>query len=489
MSEDSSPQHGSSDSDHAFSEEPQSSAVELTDPHLPVLSKFWLAALKDKAYLFLPAEFSNQLPPSGGTFYSVDVMDSVRPYYGANWSSLLHAAAIWLQEQGFHEMKGGEAGKSDPGGGNAGLPTPLLSDTSNSSSFPPPAPPMTSDPRVMNFHLVLGLSVQSLCAPATLDQPHVLSSCLQALQRILTSDVAFDIISSDSRFAVELLSMLHRLLLTCQVPSIHVSCLHVAILVGNILGRAVVAAPSQAGEKEGVATNEPSGASSAKGVESSKVPVSLEASVEPGISCTYSLLEVVSCSLLRLIPSLKQADQQRPLSSSPPAGSSSSNLPSKDSLEIILLCLKILSVPCGLCTPETTPTVLPSVLHLLLSALGYVSTLPQHALKEVPRLPGVALQSLSQVCTTLPMSHNRAGPELGEILQSALTSVLGGYVSGVKGEGALEFSDESRLVVVVVLLCAASSQNICPPGSSLFEGCVALFEKCLRTGDSKVRCP
>ena len=496
MSEDSSSQHGSGDSDHTLSEEPQSSAVELTDPHLPVLSKFWLAALKDKAYLFLPAEFGNQLPPSGGTFYSVDVMDSVRPYYEANWSSLLHAAAMWLQERGFQEMKvGDEVGGSDSGGGNAaGLPVPLLSDTSGSSSFAPPPPPITSDPRVMNFHLVLGLSVQSLCSPATLDHPHVLSSCLRALQRLLTSDVAFDVISSDSRFAVELLSMLHRLLLTCQVPSIHVVSLHIAILVGNILGRAVVQTPvpRAVDKEEGATTNEPSASSAVKEVESGKVPVSLEESIKPGTSCTCSLLEVVSCCLLRLVPSLKQAEyQQRPSSSSPPA-SSSANLPSKDSLTIILLCLKILSVPCGLCAPEATPTVLPSVLHLQLSTLGYVSTLSQHALKEVPRLPAVALQSLSQVCTALPMSHDVAGPELGEILQSALTSVLGGYVGGFKGEDALGISDESRVVVVVVLLCAASSRNICPPGSGLFEGGVALFEKCLRTGDLKVcnvRCP
>lgn len=475
VSEDSSPQHASGDPDHTLPD-PQSSAVELTDPHLPVLSKFWLAALKDKAYLFLPAEFGNQLPPSGGTFYSVDVIDSVRPYYKANWSSLLHAASIWLQERGFREMTGDEKGGS--GVKSTQLPVPLLSDNSGSSSF---SPPMTSDPKVMNFHLILGLSVQSLCAPATLDHPHVLFSCLWALQRLLTSDTACEVISSDSRFAVEILSLIHRLLLTSQSPPIHILSLRIAVLVGGVLGKAVARIPViQADDKGCVAADD-----ATKGMESGKVPVSLEASIEPGKSFTYSLLEVVSCCLLRLVPSLKPEEyQSRPSSSSP--FSDSAHLPSKDDLVSMLLSVKILAMSCGLYTPEATPSVLSPVLHLLLSTLGYVSTLPHHTLRQVSHLPAVTLQSLSQVCAALPMSHDGVGPQLGGILQSALALVLGGYVSGVIGEGALEISDESRLVVVVVLVHAASSWNICPPTSKLFEGGVALFEKCLHSGDSKV---
>lgn len=484
VSEDSSPQQPLDGTDHAPSEdtEAQASAVELTDPHLSMLSKFWLAALKDKAYLFLPAEFSNQLPPLGGTFYSVDVMESVRPYYGSNWSSLLHAAAIWLREKGFREMGGDEESSG------TGLPTPLLSDSS--SSFCPPA---TSDPKVANFHLILGLSVQSLCAPATLDQPNVLSSCLRALQRLLSSDTASQLLSSDYRLSVELLGMLHRLLLTCQTMPTHILALRIAVLVSNILGEAVRRCPvvvPPPDELRGVATNEPSpSADSAKETVSVMMPVAMEASIEPGKSCTYALLEVVSCCLLRLIPSLKIAENQpRPPSSSSSSSFGSAHLPSKDDLVAISLSMKILAVSCGLCTPDATPTVLAPVLHLLLSALGFVSTLALPALQTVPHLPTATFQSFSQLCAGLPMSHDSAGPQLGQILQSALTSVLGGYVSEVKGQGALEMSEESRLVVVALLICAASPQNICPAASKLFDGCVELFRKCLHSGDPKVYC-
>jgi hypothetical protein len=448
--------------------------VELTDPHLPVLSGLWLAALKDKAYLFLPAEFGNQLPPSGGTFYSVGVMDTVKPYYEANWSSLLHAAAIWLEERGFQELGANKEGGRD-GDKKNGLPTPLLSGASNSSPLPPPL--VTSNPKVMNFHLILGLSVQSLCAPATLDHPHILSSCLWALHKLLSSSMACEVLSSDSRFAMEILSTLHRLLLTCQSPSFHVLSLRIAILVGEVLGKAVQSSVLQASEREGVVADK----SPVKELDSDKViPVSLEAIVDPGKSYTYSLLEVVSCCLLRLVPSLAE-HQPRPSSSSAAA---SPHLPSKDDLMCMSLSLKILAMPCGLCTPEALPSVLPSAVHLLLSMLGYVSTLPQQTIKMVPHLPAVALSALSQVCTTLPMSHDEVGPQLAGVLQSALISVLGGYVSEVKGESTLAINDESRMMVVVVLLRAASSHDICP--SALFEGSVALFVKCLRSSDSQV---
>lgn len=506
VSEDSST---TSSSDHASSSDPQlsggsgSTAGELTDPHLPVLSRFWLAALKDKAYLFLPAEFGSQLPPSGGAFYSVNMMENVRPYYSSNWSSLLHAAAIWLQERGFREMKGNGGGKEERG---AGLPAPLLSD--GNGGAPSFLPPPTLDPRVANFTLVLGLAVQSLCTPATLDQPLVLGNCLRALLRLFSADTARDVLSSDARFSVEILSMLHRLLLTTQAPPTHVLTLRIAALVGSVMRKALQQRSEQQQQQQGgVANNNnnkgsdatPDEASKKSDSSSSQVPVSLETSVEPGSSCTYALLEVISCCLMRYVPSLQPPAGDNvprpPTPSSGGGGGSAPRLPSSEELAVVLIAVRILATSCGLCTPEATPSVLPPALHLLLRTIGYVSTLASSKVShthEVPRphdvshLHNVALQSLSQLCAALPMSHDKAGPQLGQILQSALASVLGGYVGGARGESALVMSDESRMVVLAVLVHGASVWNICPSSSELFEGAVALFSKCLHSGDSKV---
>ncbi len=490
--------------------------MELTDPHLPVLSQFWLEALRDKAYLFLPAEFGSQLPPAGGTFYSVDVMDSVKPYYDSNWSSLLHAAAIWLQGRGFQEMM-----KDEKKVMSSGLPPPLLSSGRNSGG---PPVVQNSDPQVDRFHLILGLSVQCLCASATLDQPLVLTSCLRALGRLLLGGspssqkggVVWDVLSSDRRISVEMLSMLHRLLLTCQAPPTHVLALQIALQLGGILREIASAVPppppsTPEPDQKGVCVV----ASTEDDTSVSKVPVVMETVVEPGVhSCVYSLLEVVSSCLLKFIPALQStttASHHPPTTTTKISPSPSQPLPQRDELVCMLLSAKILVSACGMCLPEALPTVLPPVLHMLLCTLGHVSMLlplpvampttapattqdPGGAVSDL--LSGV-LQAFSQLCNALPLSHDGVGPCLVEILRSALTSVLGGHVSrgsgseGVAGEGGdLVMSDETRLVVVAVLLHIPSplaSRRVCPAPSNLFDGCVSLFEGCLNSGNTKVR--
>ena len=55
--------------------EPVGSLLELVEPELKSLSKYWLGALKDHALLALPGEYVSQLPPQGGMFYRSDRFD------------------------------------------------------------------------------------------------------------------------------------------------------------------------------------------------------------------------------------------------------------------------------------------------------------------------------------------------------------------------------------------------------------------------------
>ena len=47
------------------------------------------------------AEYSGQLPPDGGTFYTVDTMNAARTHYRKMWPPILYAASLWLKETGF----------------------------------------------------------------------------------------------------------------------------------------------------------------------------------------------------------------------------------------------------------------------------------------------------------------------------------------------------------------------------------------------------
>lgn len=444
-------------------------------------------------------ELRCQLPPSrGGMFYSVDVMDNVKQYYDANWSSLLLAAAIWLQDRGFNrkEDEEGEVNKDGRGGQSfASLPMPLLPGATSSSSSVTPSSGMStplssssspSDPRLEKFHLILGLAVQSLCMPATLDQTHVLSNCLRTLRKLLCSEVAHEVLASDCRVGVELLSVVHRLLLTSTSLPIHVTSIQAASIMGGILQQAVVKA----------SFSSPSSSSDpgVKGMGGGpNVPVKPEISIQPGESCAYGLLEVVACCLLRLIPSLHVMRSPHLTSSS--ASSSSSlhpNLKSEELL-VILHSIKILGVVCSICGPEGVVSVLPPVLHMLLSTLAYVCMLQRAPTPGlIASLTSAGMQSLGQLCSALPLSHDLVGPQLCSIIQSALFSVLGKHVhqvGSVKGEeeeaGLMGMDDETRLVVVAVLLLR-TPQDVCPAPSNLFDGCVCLFKQCLHSKDTKV---
>ncbi len=458
------------------------STSELLDPHLPSLSKFWLAALKDKAFLFLPLELRDQLPSNkGGMFFSMDVMDDVKQYYEANWSSLLLAAAIWLQERGFHKKDEDTSTVKDSTSVN--LPVPLLPDSTVSAAAVPPKPaPSPSDSRLDRFHLLLGLAVQTLCVPATLDQPHVLSNCLRTLRKLLCADVARRVISSDCRVGMELLGVMHRLLLTSTSLSIHVTAIQVTGIIGKILLHAISMQKSPAD----TSSSESKESTSGSGEGHSRV-AELEVSLDPGKSCVYAILQVVACVQLRLVPNLRQFTD----SSGSRLASPTSQPPKREELLVILHSIKVLGSLLGICAPEGSLSALPPVFHMLLSTQAYVCALAQSsALQDlVSAISSAGMQSLGQICSSLPLADSKFGEKITAIVQSALVSVLGRHaatMSGAKEEAELsEMDDGTRLVIVAVLLLR-TCQDVCPAPSNLFDGCLSLFKDCLHSSDSKV---
>lgn len=80
---------------------PSESLLQLVTPELTSLIGHWLAALRDHALLSLPTEFGPQLPPDGGSYYTPETAEVVRPYYKQSWPPVLLAAATWLRHNDF----------------------------------------------------------------------------------------------------------------------------------------------------------------------------------------------------------------------------------------------------------------------------------------------------------------------------------------------------------------------------------------------------
>uniref|UniRef100_A0A8C9XP86 HEAT repeat-containing protein 5B n=1 Tax=Sander lucioperca TaxID=283035 RepID=A0A8C9XP86_SANLU len=135
--------------------------------NLPSLSRLWLAMLRDYALLTLPAEFSSQLPPDGGAFYTPETIDTARLHYRSSWAPVLHAVALWLSSTGF-------------GAGEEEL-APAVPQAASSTT-------KTFEESVKDrMHLMLGVSIEFLCFPRPEEPIEHVMSCLLALFTLLES--------------------------------------------------------------------------------------------------------------------------------------------------------------------------------------------------------------------------------------------------------------------------------------------------------------
>uniref|UniRef100_A0AAY4EMM2 HEAT repeat-containing protein 5B n=1 Tax=Denticeps clupeoides TaxID=299321 RepID=A0AAY4EMM2_9TELE len=200
------PKNSEEDEDEDVGEEagilPPDSLITLVQPELPVLSRLWLAALRDYALLTLPPEFASQLPPDGGAFYTPETIDTARLHYRNSWAPILHAVALWLNSTGFGANEAPE-------------------DTTPGPVKGPPGSTKSQEELVKDrMHLLLGISIEFLCFPRPEEPIEHVMSCLQALCTLLESPCARTHIAQDQLLAVELLNVLHRLLLTRDPPSV-----------------------------------------------------------------------------------------------------------------------------------------------------------------------------------------------------------------------------------------------------------------------------
>ena len=426
------------------------SATELVTPHLPMLSQFWLAALKDYAYLSLPGQFSSQLPRAGGTFYTPPIIPLVVPYYEANWPSLLHAAAIWAQFIGLRKKPDRDS---------------QWKESSTLPAFAGVVPLTTSlapstDERYDLFHLLIGLSVQMLCTPEVFDTPHTIRCCLLALRRLINTRFACSAFLTEKQLTMELLSLFRRLLLTCRDASLQLTTLHIAMLVANALKEPKSLNAGEEKEKEEE--------------EREEVKEDLKEDImEHGKSLAYSILELSACCLFRLIPGLSLAGLE---DKSPPVEPHQRKKAlSPVEVEMVATAVQLLPAALSLCSDEALAQVLAPALYLTLSVVRFISLLsspPPHHLTS-------CLQTVRNLCMQLQPSHQTT-----TVLHATLWSLLG---EGREADPARlhDIPTETRLVLVAMVLLAPAA--VCPPGSELSAGCVKFMETCLSSSQAEVR--
>ncbi|KAJ3613171.1 hypothetical protein NHX12_019423 [Muraenolepis orangiensis] len=188
--------------------------LKLVQSDLPTLSRLWLAALQDYATLTLSQEDASQLPATGGVFFTVETKHQARSHYTSCWAPILHASSLWLQGTGFVMSDEGPASFSRPA-----TPTSMgQSDSVGGAKSP-------EDISTDRLNLILGISVSFLCSPHPEDQTENITSCLRALQSLLSVSWPRSQVGNDQVLSVELVCVLHRVMMTREGAELHLAVL------------------------------------------------------------------------------------------------------------------------------------------------------------------------------------------------------------------------------------------------------------------------
>uniref|UniRef100_A0AAR2LUP9 HEAT repeat-containing protein 5A n=1 Tax=Pygocentrus nattereri TaxID=42514 RepID=A0AAR2LUP9_PYGNA len=428
-----------------------SGLLKLVQGDLATLSRLWLAALQDHALLTLPPTYASQLPTTGGSFYSAEIMEQARQHYCFAWAPILHATALWLNSTEFIMVDEGPANLSRPV-----TPTSMGQSTTLASIKSP------EDVNTERLHLILGISVEFLCSPHSQNQMENITSCLHALQALLNVPWPRSKVGNDQALTVELLSVLHRLIVTREYPGVQLAVL-------ELVRQVVCAAQEHVREKRHSAEVDDGAA------EKETVPEFGEGrdtgGLVPGKSLVFGAMELCLCILVRKLPQLS------PRLAGSPTGQGALPWSLNDSdCKLVTLALCILSELPSICSPEGSVSVLPTVLYLLLGVLkelvrGFVA-----ANRGI--LVSGALQALRNVLSS-PMSRaEKSRAAWVEFLRSALSTLLECWDTD-KMEPVED--EETLLTALTIFLLSASAEVITvEPLQSL---CVGKFQASLESKD------
>ncbi|XP_068424019.1 HEAT repeat-containing protein 5B isoform X2 [Clinocottus analis] len=432
---------------------PPDSLITLVQPELPSLSRLWLAMLRDYALLTLPAEFSSQLPPDGGAFYTPETIDTARLHYRNSWAPVLHAVALWLSSTGF----GAEEEKEEVPSSLSRSPVILQAPSSTTKTF--------EESVKDRMHLMLGVSIEFLCFPRPEEPMEHVMSCLHALFTLLESPSAKIHIAEDQLLAVELLNVLHRLLLTRDPPAVQLQVIAVVqetirAAQDHLQRQKASKGKEEEGEKE-------SQLSLGEGGDTGELV--------PGKSLVFAAMELLVFVLVRHLPQLNARVKESP-----------SHVPLRpqrlpeESARLVANTVSILAELPSLCSPAGSMTILPTVLFLITGVLREAAV--KTADNAVPVTVSAALQGIKTIITSPLARVESIQTQWSGLVRSSLASVL---EHSQPDESRPDMDEVSMLTAITLFLLSASNELV--GVTVLQKGCMDRFRNALNSCDPWVQ--
>ncbi|XP_077585849.1 HEAT repeat-containing protein 5B [Stigmatopora nigra] len=430
---------------------PPDSLITLVQPELPSLSRLWLAMLRDYALLTLPAEFSSQLPPDGGAFYTPETIDTARLHYRNSWAPVVHAVALWLSSTGFGACEEKEE------------LSPVMSKAVHTGAL---STVKTFEESVKDrMHLMLGVSIEFLCFPRPEEPIEHVMSCLYALSTLLESPCAKTHIAQDQLLAVELLNVLHRLLLTRDPPAVQ---LQVTAVVQETIKAALDHLQQQninkSKEEEGQRDSQ---FTLGEGGEMGELV--------PGSSLVFAAMELLVFILVRHLPQLNKRVKESPTH----VTARPQRLP-EQSARLVANTVSILAELPSLCSPAGSMTILPTVLFLITGVLRETAVKTDD--NSVPTSVSAALQAIKTIITSPLARVDSLQTQWTALVRSSLASVL---EDSQPDESRPDLDEISLLTAITLFLMSASNELV--GVTVLQKGCMERFRNALNSSDPWVQ--
>uniref|UniRef100_UPI00398EFE26 HEAT repeat-containing protein 5B isoform X2 n=1 Tax=Pristiophorus japonicus TaxID=55135 RepID=UPI00398EFE26 len=415
----------------AMDELPPDSLITLVQPELPILSRLWLAALKDYALLTLPAEFASQLPSDGGAFYTPETIDSARLHYRTSWAPILHAVALWLHSIGFTIAC--EPTCPPVHSGHKSQTGAFLGQASGASTK------TLQEINTDRLHLIFGISIEFLCSPRPENPLEHVTSCLKALHTLLDSPCAIAYIGEDQLLVVELFNVLHRLLLTCGPPSVQ---RQVTMVVQQTIRAAQdhLQGLVKKARDDGHVPEEDSLTALGEGGKSG--------GLIPGKSVVFAALELLMFILVRHLPQLNPK-----VTDSPSHVLSKTQPLAEESAQLVAVTVSILADLPSLCSPTGSLTVLPTILFLITGVLR--ETAVKSAGNHVSHPVSAALQGIKTIITSPLAKADQIHKQWKALVCSSLASIL---EYSKPDESKPSVDEVSMLTAITLFLLSASDQ-------------------------------
>lgn len=430
------------------------SLLSLVQPEMSTLSEHWLNALKDYALLSLPAECSSQLPSEGGAFYKADTMDGSKIHYKKAWPPILYAVSLWLHDCGFT--------------------TPTKRDDSR------PANMKSEDPDGDRLHLLIGICMEALCSPSSIQPEQTVEYCLRTMFTLLDDPWPRSRIGAKPKLSIEILNVMHRLLLTRESESCFVLVIQVV--------KQVVKAAIEHTEQERAAWKEQHPDPETPPKNQPEVVKSSTQIAEPGEggstgdiypaqSVIFATLETCLCVFMRYVPDINPSSTTNIMRH---LAGVRKGVYSEDACKIMSDSLSILADMPQLCSPKGTTSVIPTLIFLTLSVMRELA--PRNGSEPVWSISS-ALHTLKSICSS-PFAKrlDDIGARWRLLLQSALYTLLQDYEPSQDKPG-MHYGTALLAMTVFLKNSGRDTLNV----DIIQEKTVKVFREAWATNDSHIQ--